>query len=149
LVETTPLLDKAVGEVFMALSHPTMTVCDLGCSSSENTLFFVSKVIEMICCHRRMLGCSTEVELQFFLSDLRVNDFNHLFQSLKGFKESITVGQEGETLPPFYIAGLPGSCYRRLFPKESVHLFHSSYSLHWRSQVRRFTKNDFLLCICS
>ncbi|KAK1605404.1 hypothetical protein QYE76_029077 [Lolium multiflorum] len=136
LLETTPLLDKAVKEVYMALSHPTMTICDLGCSSSENTLFFVSKVIEAICCHRRELGANTKVELQFFLSDLPgpVNDFNHLFLSLKGFKESMAVGHEGDTLPPFYITGLPGSCYRRLFPDKSVHLFHSSYSLHWRSQ---------------
>ncbi|XP_047075767.1 anthranilate O-methyltransferase 3-like isoform X3 [Lolium rigidum] len=60
LLETTPLLDKAVREVYMALSHPTMTICDLGCSSSENTLFFVSKVIEAMCSHRRELGASTK-----------------------------------------------------------------------------------------
>jgi len=135
LLETRPLLDEAVREVYMALSHPTMTVCDLGCSSSENTLFFVSKVIETICRHRRRkLGAGTEVELQFFLSDLPVNDFNHLYLSLRQFKESIAVAHEEETVPPFYIAGLPGSCYERLFPAKSVHLFHSSYSLHWRSQ---------------
>uniref|UniRef100_A0ACD6ANZ8 Uncharacterized protein n=1 Tax=Avena sativa TaxID=4498 RepID=A0ACD6ANZ8_AVESA len=112
LLETRPLLDEAVREVYMALSHPTMTVCDLGCSSSENTLFLVSKVIETICCHRRKLGVGASTK----------------------FKESIAVDHEGETLPPFYVSGLPGSCYERLFPDRSVHLFHSSYSLHWRSQ---------------
>jgi hypothetical protein len=133
------MLDKAVRELYMALSHPTMTVCDLGCSSGDNALFFVSKVIETICCHRRELGARTDVELQFFLNDLPGNDFNHVFQSLERFKESIAAGHQGETLPPFYIAGLPSSYYNRLYPRNSVHLFHSSYSLHWRSQVQIFT----------
>ncbi|KAJ3696674.1 hypothetical protein LUZ61_000379 [Rhynchospora tenuis] len=34
-----------------------------------------------------------------------------------------------------FVAGLPGSFYGRLFPSQSVHFFHSSYSLHWLSQV--------------
>jgi hypothetical protein len=33
---------------------------------------------------------------------------------------------------------LPGSYYTRIFPSESVHLFHSLFCLQWRSQV----------CIC-
>ncbi|KAK1699588.1 hypothetical protein QYE76_016285 [Lolium multiflorum] len=129
------MLDKAVIEVCMGLSHPTMTVCDLGCSSGENTLFFVSKVIETICCHRRKIGASTNIELQVFLNDLPGNDFNHVFLSLERFKESIAVGHERETLPPFYIAGLPSSYYKRLLPDKSVHFFHSSYALHWCSQL--------------
>ncbi|XP_047043382.1 anthranilate O-methyltransferase 3-like [Lolium rigidum] len=135
LLETAPMLGKAVIEVCMGLSHPTMTVCDLGCSSGENTLFFVSKVIETICCHNRKLRASTNVQLQVFLNDLPGNDFNHVFLSLERFKESVAVGQERETLPPFYIAGLPSSYYERLFPDKSVHFFHSSYSLHWCSQL--------------
>ena len=141
MLETTPLLDKAVSEVFMALSHPTMNVCDLGCSSGENTLFFVSKVIETIRCK---LGATTDVELQFFLNDLPGNDFNHLFLSLERFKELIAAVHGGEALPPFYIAGLPTSYYNRLFPSKSVHFFHSSYCLHWLSQVRRLTRHHNL-----
>jgi jasmonate O-methyltransferase len=37
--------------------------------------------------------------------------------------------------PPYYVAGLPGSFYTRLFPCHSVHFFHSSYCLMWLSQV--------------
>ncbi|KAI4295499.1 hypothetical protein L6164_035541 [Bauhinia variegata] len=44
-------------------------------------------------------------EPQFFLNDLFGNDFNTIFM------------------------------YGRLFPSNSLHFFHSSYSLHWLSQV--------------
>ncbi|KAI3989204.1 hypothetical protein MKX01_033240 [Papaver californicum] len=30
---------------------------------------------------------------------------------------------------------MPGTFYRRLFPSESIHFVHSSYSVHWLSQV--------------
>ncbi|CAM0943504.1 unnamed protein product [Alopecurus aequalis] len=43
-------------------------------------------------------------------------------------------GKETAT-PSYYVAGLPGSFYKRLFPCDSVNLFHSSYSLHWLSKV--------------
>ncbi|CAN6208040.1 unnamed protein product [Urochloa humidicola] len=74
------------------------------------------------------------LELQFFMNDLPGNDFNHIFQSLEQFKNSIVADHKGERLPPFYISGVPGSYYTRLFPFQSVHLFHSSFSLHWHSQ---------------
>lgn len=134
LLQTKPVLEKAVRDVYMDLLHPTMTVVDLGCSSGENTLLFVSNVIEAICCNCDKLRGNL-VELQFFLNDLPGNDFNHVFQSLERFKESIAVNHKRETLPPFYIAGLPSSYYTKLFPRQSVHLFHSSYCLHWRSEL--------------
>ncbi|KAF7100514.1 hypothetical protein CFC21_102020 [Triticum aestivum] len=134
LIRTKPVLEKAVIEVCMDLLHPTMIVVDLGCSSGENTLIFVSNVIEAICSnHDKLRG--NLVELQVFLNDLPGNDFNRVFQSLEQFKESITVTHKLEALPPFYIAGLPGSFYTKLFPRHSVHLFHSSYCLHWRSEL--------------
>ncbi|PUZ61558.1 hypothetical protein GQ55_4G285800 [Panicum hallii var. hallii] len=39
------------------------------------------------------------------------------------------------TTSVLYISGLPGSYYTRLFPRQSVHLFHSLFCLHWRSQA--------------
>lgn len=42
---------------------------------------------------------------------------------------------EALTLPPYYVACVAGSYYTRLFPHNSVHLFHSSFCLHWRSQM--------------
>ncbi|RLM55218.1 anthranilate O-methyltransferase 1-like [Panicum miliaceum] len=128
LLETKPVLEEAVRQVCSALLPPNLVVCDLGCGSGDNTLIFLSEVINASSGHN-MVG------IQFFLNDLPGNDFNHIFQSVERFKNSVTTHHKGERLLPFYIAGIPGSYYTRLFPSQSVHLFHSSYSLHWHSQL--------------
>ncbi|KAI7980715.1 Benzoate carboxyl methyltransferase, partial [Camellia lanceoleosa] len=38
-------------------------------------------------------------------------------------------------------SGVPGSFYRRLFPRKSLHFVHSSYSVHWLSQVPERLEN--------
>ncbi|KAL6596980.1 hypothetical protein ACP70R_047114 [Stipagrostis hirtigluma subsp. patula] len=107
--ETKPIIQNATRDVYAALSPKTMIVSDLGCSSGPNTLLFVSNVINTIadlCC-----------------------------KSGEEFKRSGTSEQKGQTKPSYYVSGTPGSYYNRLFPRQSVHLFHSSYCLQWRSQV--------------
>ncbi|XP_044327858.1 anthranilate O-methyltransferase 3-like [Triticum aestivum] len=116
-----------------------MTAVDLGCSSGQNTLFLVSKVIKVVGRDSDEKSRCNPVELQFFLNDLPGNDFNYVFRSLERFKESI-IAEQNTLLPPFYIAGLPGTCYTRLFPRQSCHLFHSSYCLHWLSRVPQLGK---------
>jgi hypothetical protein len=74
-------------------------VVDLGCSSGENTLIFVSEVIKAMSDHQQL-------EVQF----------NCIFGSLGNFKESIAAEHKGGTLPQFYIARLHGSYYTRIFP---------------------------------
>lgn len=137
LLKTKPVLDKAVRQVCMALHPRAMIVADLGFSVDANTLLFVSDVINTVADaqHHDELRCHP-MELQFFLNDLSGNDFNQVFKSVKQFTKSIAASHpKGVALPPFYISGLPGSYYTRLFPCQSVHLFHSSYCLHWRSQM--------------
>ncbi|XBI49204.1 hypothetical protein VPH35_112807 [Triticum aestivum] len=142
LVETKPALQEAVTRACAALLHPTMTIVDLGSSSGENTLLFVSNVIEPVSHHLQKLGGHT-AELQFVLNDLPSNDFNRVFRSVQRFKNSIGMGgHKGEEIPAFFIAGLPSSYYTRLLPHNSVHLFHSSYCLHWRSQVHATTRRE-------
>ncbi|CAN6201465.1 unnamed protein product [Urochloa humidicola] len=128
LFEIKKVLEKAVRELCSAVLPRSLVVVDLGCSSGENTLIFVSQVMNA-------MSDDQQMEVQFFLNDLPGNDFNYIFRSLGNFKESIAAEHKGGTPPPFYIAGVPGSYYTRLFPSQSVHLFHSSYCLHWRSRV--------------
>ncbi|XP_057842376.2 probable methyltransferase TCM_000168 [Cryptomeria japonica] len=120
-------------------------IADLGCSAGPNTLFIaesISKVIQDKC----MVMGSPVPELQVFFSDLPSNDFNLLFQSLppppKGDKEEEEDEDSNEkngcrikTRCNYFVAGVAGSFYNRLFPKNSLHFVHSSFSLHWLSQV--------------
>ena len=43
--------------------------------------------------------------------------------------------QLGPGAGPCLFSGTPGSFYGRLFPSNSLHFVHSSYSLQWLSQV--------------
>jgi anthranilate O-methyltransferase len=141
MLETRPILEKAMKEAYTNLHSRTMVIADLGCSSGPNTLHFVSKAIDSIThlCDElnQRYKC---LQLQFFLNDLPGNDFNNLFRLFAPFKKLKAEYHMGEALPPYYINGLPGSFYTRLFPCQTVHLFHSSFCLHWRSQVCMFIK---------
>ncbi|KAK3132076.1 hypothetical protein QOZ80_6AG0515420 [Eleusine coracana subsp. coracana] len=136
MVEMKPVLEKVTREVYTALLPRKMVVVDLGCSSGPNTLRFVSEVISIIARRCRLVAQhQNNVELQFFLNDLPANDFNNLFRYFEQFKKLMTRNHKGKALPPFYISGSPGSFYTRLFPSQTVHLFHSSFCLQWRSQA--------------
>ncbi|RCV08087.1 hypothetical protein SETIT_1G298300v2 [Setaria italica] len=143
ILKTRPVLHEAVAAAHAAsLSSAAgaMVVADLGCSSGPNTLLVVNEVLGAVADRREDLmmgGQQPPVvqHVQFFLNDLPGNDFNLVFQSLELFKKLAAAKDKGESLPPYYIAGLPGSFYTRLFPDRCVHLFHSSYCLMWRSKV--------------
>ncbi|CAL5038269.1 unnamed protein product [Urochloa decumbens] len=134
IMETSLVLRNAVERVYASLSpRDTMVVADLGCSSGPNTLLVVSQVMNAVRGFTRKKGDSSAVDVQFFLNDLPNNDFNLLFRSLGELHNLET--EKATVLSPYYVAGLPGSFYTRLFPCQSVHIFHSSYCLHWRSKV--------------
>ncbi|KAJ4753143.1 S-adenosyl-L-methionine-dependent methyltransferase superfamily protein [Rhynchospora pubera] len=133
ILKITPILDKAVTEVHKTLLPEKMVVADLGCSSGPNTFLVLTQVMKIIAKQCRLLELQPP-EMQFFLNDLPGNDFNNIFQSLDYFEESVKT-EKGAICVPHFVAGLPGSFYKRLFPSQSVHFFHSSYSLMWISQV--------------
>ncbi|CAI0443382.1 unnamed protein product [Linum tenue] len=107
-----------------------LAIADLGCASGPNTLLLMSEVIKFVHNLSKELGQESP-ELQIFLNDLPGNDFNHVFTSIQGFKENMKKEMGAQA----FIVGVPGSFYDRLFPTDSIHFIHSSYSLHWRSQV--------------
>ena len=150
ILKTRPVLHEAVAAARASASLSSaaaMVVADLGCSSGPNTLLVVSEVLGAVATGRRREAEELRLvtggqqpqppaqHVQFFLNDLPGNDFNLVFQSLELFKK-LAARDKGDSLPPYYVAGLPGSFYTRLFPDRSVHLFHSSYCLMWRSKAR-------------
>ncbi|XBI09057.1 hypothetical protein VPH35_136694 [Triticum aestivum] len=148
ILETRPVLRKAIEEVYKSLSdrRSTMVIADLGSSSGPNTLRVVSEVIGAVQFNTQKSEEERRaVEVQFFLNDLPGNDFNLVFRSLEQLED---LG--GKETQPYYVAGLPGSYLiqrsiqpnpslpsniQEAFPSRSVHFFHSSYSLMWRSKV--------------
>ncbi|CAL4923059.1 unnamed protein product [Urochloa decumbens] len=143
LLKTRPVLQKAIQDLYYTTSLPcrgTVVVADLGCSSGPNTLLVIDEVMSTLRdCAREETTTDDRhaaVQVQFFLNDLPGNDFNLVFRSLQQLQD-FDAEEEDETAValPCYVAGLPGSFYKRLFPCQSVHLFHSSYSLMWQSKV--------------
>ncbi|KAI3968510.1 hypothetical protein MKX01_007820, partial [Papaver californicum] len=60
---------------------------------------------------------------------------------LKSFCDELK-NTKGDGFGPYFVAGMPGTFYGRLFPSNTVHFVHSSYSLHWLSQVPTGTESN-------
>ncbi|XP_054794192.1 loganic acid O-methyltransferase-like [Prosopis cineraria] len=107
-----------------ASSTNPICIADLGCSTGPNTFIAVQNVIEaiQIQCPSQQNHNQATPEILVFFNDQVSNDFNTLFQKL----------------PPnrnYFAVGLPGSFYGRLFPRQSLHVVHSSAALSWLSEL--------------
>ncbi|XP_031250426.1 salicylate carboxymethyltransferase-like [Pistacia vera] len=71
---------------------------------------------------------SATPEFLVYLNDLHAIDFNRVFKCLPDFNKRCG------TAWAYYICGVPGSFYGRIFPTQSLHFVHCSSSLHWLSQ---------------
>lgn len=129
---------------FRNSSADCIKVADLGCSSGPNTL---KQVEEIISCIDKAYRLDLEPNLlhrnhkfpsvQVFLNDLEGNDFNTVFKSLPAFYNNLGKFEDPRySESSCFIAAMPGSFHRRLFPNNSMHFVTSTYSLHWLSQVR-------------
>ncbi|KAI4381172.1 hypothetical protein MLD38_007275 [Melastoma candidum] len=141
---TRPITEHAITSLYSAASPATLAIADLGCSSGPNTLFTVSEIIvKAVQSFCAMTGHQSP-EYQIYLNDLPSNDFNSIFVSLPIF-QTTQLNQQGikeGTLPKCFFTGVPGSFYGRLFPRNSLHFVHSSYSLQWLSKVPEGVQNN-------
>ncbi|KAJ8450913.1 hypothetical protein Cgig2_032538 [Carnegiea gigantea] len=103
-------------------------VADMGCSSGPNALLVISDIIDIIHDTCRTLNRPVP-ELGVFLNDLPGNDFKTLFNSLPSFY------RRKKRERGCFVSGTPGTFYGRVFPAQFLHFVHSSYSVHWLSQV--------------
>ncbi|MCL7039929.1 hypothetical protein MKW94_023601 [Papaver nudicaule] len=126
-------------DLYVTLTPQSLSIADLGCSSGPNTLSVIQEIVEVIDEASSKISQPTP-EFRVSLNDLPSNDFNSIFTGLPDFyKGLLNIGKEGRkrsrAAPLVFIAGVPGTFYGRLFPANSLHLIHSSNSLHWLSKV--------------
>ncbi|CAN1308479.1 Salicylate carboxymethyltransferase [Linum perenne] len=124
---TRPITEDAITKLVSTFPNgetATLAIAELGCASGPNTFLAVSDLIKAV-----LKLTAPPREFHVLLNDLPSNDFNTIFTSLHQFRKQL----KKETALSTY--GVPGSFYGRLFPAESLHFAHSSYSLHWLSRV--------------
>lgn len=129
-----PITEDAITQLYCSSLPKRLVIADLGCSSGPNTLFVVSELIKVVNQLRQKIGHQSP-EYQVFLNDLPGNDFNTIFKSLLPSFQKKMISQLGAGAGPCFVAAAPGSFYARLFPRNTLHFVHSSYSLHWLSKV--------------
>ncbi|KAK9129816.1 hypothetical protein Sjap_010303 [Stephania japonica] len=132
-----PIIEKTIVDMCCTVVFPPECLCiaDLGCSSGPNTLLVVSQILDTTAKACQSLN-RLSPGFQVFLNDLPGNDFNTIFKSLPDFYNKLKKQNHGgESRPNCFITGTPGTFYDRLFPNRSIHFIHSSYSLHFLSQV--------------
>ncbi|EFJ31440.1 hypothetical protein SELMODRAFT_86921 [Selaginella moellendorffii] len=110
--------------LFLDSSLDVIRIADLGCSHGSNTIQALDFVAREIIRLREQVGDRKTLEIQAIFSDLAVNDFNTLF--------ALVPHPQGE---PYFFSGVPGSFYRRLFPRSSIHFAMTNYALHYLSKI--------------
>ncbi|PHT95247.1 hypothetical protein T459_03129 [Capsicum annuum] len=138
--QAKPVLEDAIKKMFNNIGEfpKCFNMADLGCSSGPNTLYTVLniiKIVQMLCHDKR---CKM-TEFQAYLNDLPDNDFNTIFKTIPSFYKNLKQADDGANC---FVSGVPGSFYERLFPSKSLHLVHSSYSLHWLSKAPENIENN-------
>lgn len=101
------------------------SVADFGCASGPNTFVAVQNIIDAVeDKYRKETGQNPaeNIEFQVLFNDFTTNDFNTLFQSLPAGRR-------------YYSAGVPGSFFERVLPKESFHIGVINYAFHFTSKI--------------
>ncbi|PHU23453.1 hypothetical protein BC332_08560 [Capsicum chinense] len=110
------IIEKLDMKIMLSSSN-TLRIADLGCSVGPNSLVAMQHVVQAL----KDKYHDNILEFQVFFNDHVTNDFNALFRSLPIDRS-------------YYVSGVPGSFYDRLFPSRSIHFVHSSCAIHWLSK---------------
>jgi jasmonate O-methyltransferase len=130
-----PVLEEAILSMKMMSECNTFCIADLGCSSGPNALFTAENITKTLKAKYMSAGIPVP-QCQVFFNDLPASDFNSLFRILPSFSVNTDhQNEEGVAGRSYFAAGVPGSFYGRLFPDKALHFVHSSFGLHWLSQV--------------
>lgn len=138
--ELRPMLATAIRTYTEFPSSGPIRVADLGCSVGANALGFAECISNAVLEKFKSLGLPAP-EIQHFFSDLPSNDFNLLFSLMPHLKSgeddwgNLDNCREMDTTRSYYAAAVPGSFYDRLFPRESLHVVMSTWSMHWLSHI--------------
>ncbi|XP_057547495.1 S-adenosyl-L-methionine:benzoic acid/salicylic acid carboxyl methyltransferase 3-like [Amaranthus tricolor] len=131
---TKAIKENAIREIYCKELPTTLCMADLGCSSAvHNTLNVMIDLINTVEKAARLAGKRGQ-EYQVYLNDLPGNDFNLIFRSLACFEDDLKK-KVGVNYGHCFVHGVPGCFYGRLFPSNHLHFVHSSYGLHWLSQI--------------
>lgn len=134
MLNAKPIVEESIRRVYCTILPKCLKVADLGCSSGPNAFMAVNDIINTVDSTTSNLNRRPPI-FQLFMNDLPGNDFNTIFKSLSQFYETLEE-KKGPEFGPCFINATPGTFYNRLFPDQSMHFFHSSYSVHWLSQVK-------------
>ncbi|CAH2065714.1 unnamed protein product [Thlaspi arvense] len=116
--------EEISAKLSLDLISDRFTVADFGCASGPNTFVAVQNIIDAVeDKYRKETGLNpADIEFQVLFNDFTTNDFNTLFQSLPSGRR-------------YYSAGVPGSFFDRVLPKESFHIGVINYAFHFTSKV--------------
>ncbi|WCJ39327.1 S-adenosyl-L-methionine-dependent methyltransferases superfamily protein [Euphorbia peplus] len=135
ILTAKPILEESISEFVSQKNLPDcLTMADFGCSSGPNTLLPLWEIIETIDSTCTKLNKKLP-NLQYILNDLPGNDFNTIFRSLVPNFHRRLEKAKGKKFEHCLVGAMPGNFYGRLFPSDSLHFVHSSFSLHWSSQI--------------
>ncbi|XXG77312.1 hypothetical protein AAC387_Pa08g1487 [Persea americana] len=127
------VVEDSILDLYCTRLPESLNIAGLGCTSGSNTLLVIKEIIDAIYERCRQIRRGV-LELRVYLNDLLGNDFNSVFRSVPVFCDTF---KKEKDLPPgtCFIAGVPSSFYGRLFHRNFLDFVHSSYSVHWLSQV--------------
>ncbi|KAL1226062.1 putative S-adenosylmethionine-dependent methyltransferase [Cardamine amara subsp. amara] len=102
----------------------TLRIADFGCATGPNTFHIVENIIDSVKSTHVKENNVVPLEFQVFFNDQPNNDFSTLFRT-----------QSPSSEREYFSAGVPGSFYDRVLPRNSIHIGHTSYTTHWLSKV--------------